>query len=489
MGPLDSSRPMEPTRRWWTVAAVGLFLAGYAVVLARPALLVGVVGLGGVLLARQYRFLRAVQAVEDRVRVEQSVGRERVATERPLPVTLEATVEGDPDLPLSVRVEATPPVAATGDRSSTRSVRLSPKMSRARTAFDVAFPVAGVRTFDPPRVTVASADGLFRTTFETGTEPTVTVEPPRPGPIHVGEGGERISAGMGEHVGGDIGPGFEPAEIREYQPGDAARHIDWKATARLNHPHVQEFEAETGQIVTLLVDHRDAMAAGPEGETKLDYAREIALGFVASAQELNDPLGLYAVGDEGVTAQHPPHTDRGHYGRLSGVLQELAPTPSPARATRFEHGPGDARLAASALADDDTVFGRTLVPYFEARDRYVERLGENPLFETARTHLPEAQEGRWTVLLTDDADRAGVREAVDAARRRNANVLVFLLPTVLFEPGGLSDLDAAYERYREFETYRHTLASLPRVSAFEVGPRDRIDALFAARRRRRARTG
>ena len=486
---------MEPTRRCWTVAGLGLFLAGFAVVLVRPLLLVGVVGLGGNLLARQYRFLRAVQTVEDRLHVEQSVGRERVATERSLRVDLEATVAGEGPLPVSATVEAAPPVGATGDRAETRAVRLPPKMDRAHTAFEVSFPVAGLQTFEAPRVSLESPGGLFRTTFETGTRPTVTVEAPRPGPIHVGEGGEPISAGMGEHTGGDIGPGFEPAEIREYQPGDPARHIDWKATARLDHPHVQEFEAETGQVLTLLVDHRQKMAIGPAGETKLDYARELALGFVASAQDLNDPLGLYAVGNEGFTARYPPHGSRAHYGRLRSVLRELEPTPSTTpesdqpRFPSFEHGPDDARRVASALADDDTAFGRTIRPYVAAQERYVERLGEDPLFETARAHLPEAHEGRWTVLLTDDTDRAGVRQAVEAVRRRNAHALVFLLPTVLFEPGGLSDLEAAYDRYSEFEEYRTTLASLPRVSAFEVGPRDRIDALFAARRRRRARTG
>jgi uncharacterized protein (DUF58 family) len=408
-------------------------------------------------------------------------------------VDLEATVEGGTSLPLPVRIESAPPVGATIDPGSARSLRLPPKMNHAHTAFEVTVPVAGRHSFGPPRVALESADGLFRTTFETGTRPTVTVEAPRPGPIHVGEGGEPISAGMGEHPGGDVGPGFEPAEIREYQPGDPARHIDWKATARLAHPHVQEFEAETGQVLTLLVDHRDAMGTGPAGRTKLEYARELALGFVASARTMNDPLGLYAVGNEGLTARYPPRGSRVHYGRLRNTLHELeATTPAEgehSESAPFEHGPSDARRIASALENERTAFARTLAPYVEAQERYVERLGEDPLFETARAHVPTGREGRWTVLLTDDADRASVRETVDALRHHDAHALVFLLPTVLFEPGGLSDLEAAYDRYREFEDYRRTLASLPRVSAFEVGPQDRIDALLAARRRRRAATG
>jgi uncharacterized protein (DUF58 family) len=487
MAGLDLFRAMEPTRQWWTVAGIGLFLSGFAVVLARPVLLVGVVGLGGFLLARQYRFLRVVQAVEDRLDVEQSVSEERVASGRPVRVDLEAAVDGDGGPPCTVRIEARPPVAATGDRGDERTVRLSPataESDRARTTFDVRVPAAGVQTFGVPRVTLTSADGLFRTAFETGTRPTVVVEPPRPGAIHVGEGGDRVGGAIGEHASGDVGSGFEPAGVRAYQPGDPARRIDWKASARLGEPHVQEFEAETERVVTMLVDHRESMGAGPEGETKLDYAREIALGFVANARERSDPLGLYAVGNDGMTEQRPPHSDRGHYGRLRSDLQALTPTPATGPPTGIEQGPRDARTAATELAGDDTAFGQTLLPYFDARERYVERLDGNPLFETGGRMRTDTHGARWTVLISDDTDRAGVRETVDAVRRRDAHVLVFLLPTVLFEPGGLADLEGAYDRYRAFEEFRQTLESLPRVSAFEVGPRDRIDAVLEARRRR-----
>ncbi|MFT4933191.1 MAG: hypothetical protein ACI91T_003096, partial [Natronomonas sp.] len=347
----------------------------------------------------------------------------------------------------------------------------------------------GVHRFDRSTVTVTSATGLFRTTFDRGDEPAITVEPNRPRDLHVGEGGERIMAGMGEHVGGRIGPGFEPAEVREYQPGDPISHIDWKATARLDHPHVQEFEAETDRVTALLIDHRAPMAEGPAGETKLDYAREIGLGFVASARQHSDPLGLYTVGDEGLTARRPPEGARDHYDRLRGVLGDLTPTASNSQGPdRWTLSPAAARGRASALADESGAFARTLGPYFAARDRYVHRLDANPLFGAARLELPKLTGSRWTVLITDDTDRAEVHETVSAARRGNDHVLVFLLPSVLFEPGGLSDLEAAYAEYLEFESFRRDLAAIPRVSAFEVGPGDRLAAVLDANRRNRTQT-
>jgi len=62
---------------------------------------------------------------------------------------------------------------------------------------------------------------------------------------------------------------------------------------------------------------------------------------------------------------------------------------------------------------------------------------------------------------------------------------VFLTPSILFDPGGLVDLEAAYDRYVEFEEFRRDLARLPGVSAFEVGPGDRLDAVLATGRDRR----
>jgi hypothetical protein len=157
-------------------------------------------------------------------------------------------------------------------------------------------------------------------------------------------------------------------------------------------------------------------------------------------------------------------------------------SPAPA----FGPRPAAARPAsAAARLDGDAAFDATLGPYFAAQRTYVERIEGDPLFETARTHLARLSGTVWTVLFTDDSHPTEVRETVKLARRANGRVLVFLTPTVLFEPGGLADLDAAYERYSEFEAFRRELARLDRVAAFEVGPGDRLDAVLAAGRGRR----
>jgi len=55
---------------------------------------------------------------------------------------------------------------------------------------------------------------------------------------------------------------------------------------------------------------------------------------------------------------------------------------------------------------------------------------------------------------------------------------------VLYEPGGLADLERAYDRYLAFEEFRRELAKLDGVTALEVGPADRLSAVLEAGRSR-----
>jgi hypothetical protein len=86
------------------------------------------------------------------------------------------------------------------------------------------------------------------------------------------------------------------------------------------------------------------------------------------------------------------------------------------------------------------------------------------------------------VILTDDTDPKRLWDLVQYCRGTVDQVMLFLTPHVLFEPGGLDDLETAYERYLEFEEFRRELDGLPNVTAFEVGPGDRLDAIINARR-------
>ena len=60
-------------------------------------------------------------------------------------------------------------------------------------------------------------------------------------------------------IGGDYhavfkGRGMEFAEVREYQPGDDVRTVDWNVSARMGHPFVKQFTEERELTVVLAVD-------------------------------------------------------------------------------------------------------------------------------------------------------------------------------------------------------------------------------------------
>ena len=88
------------------------------------------------------------------------------------------------------------------------------------------------------------------------------------------------------------GRGMAFSEVREYQPGDDIRLIDWNVTARNGSPFIKIFEEERELTVYLLVDISKSGDFGSQNQLKQEFGAEIAsvLGF--SAIKNNDKVGL-----------------------------------------------------------------------------------------------------------------------------------------------------------------------------------------------------
>ena len=85
---------------------------------------------------------------------------------------------------------------------------------------------------------------------------------------------------LGVHTAGDErsryrGPGIEYADVREYQPAEDARLIDWNLTARSDRPYVRESHQERGLDVWLLVDASRSLDWGTVRSLKKDAARDL----------------------------------------------------------------------------------------------------------------------------------------------------------------------------------------------------------------------
>lgn len=94
------------------------------------------------------------------------------------------------------------------------------------------------------------------------------------------------------------GLGTEFESLREYQPDDEFRRIDWKATARRGKPITQVREAERSQSILLAIDSGRMMTPELDGVAKLDRAINAALMLAYVAIASGDNVGLLVFGRE-----------------------------------------------------------------------------------------------------------------------------------------------------------------------------------------------
>jgi uncharacterized protein (DUF58 family) len=111
------------------------------------------------------------------------------------------------------------------------------------------------------------------------------------------------------------GQGMNFDEVREYQPGDEVRTIDWNVTARMNHPFVKKFVEERELTLMLLVDVSGSGLFGSVEQSKRELAAEIASVLAFSAIRNNDKVGLILFSDE-VEKFIPPRKGRKHVLRV-----------------------------------------------------------------------------------------------------------------------------------------------------------------------------
>jgi len=93
------------------------------------------------------------------------------------------------------------------------------------------------------------------------------------------------------------GRGMEFADVREYQPGDEVRSIDWNVTARLNEPFVKRFVEERELTLMLAVDLSPSRAFGSGGASKRQAGAELAAVLALSAPRHTDKVGLVCFTD------------------------------------------------------------------------------------------------------------------------------------------------------------------------------------------------
>ena len=120
------------------------------------------------------------------------------------------------------------------------------------------------------------------------------------------------------------GRGMAFSEVREYQPGDDIRSIDWNVTARFNHPYIKIFDEERELTVMLLIDVSASNQFGTKKTFKQDVITEIAAVLAFSAIQNNDKVGVIFF-SKTVEKFIPPKKGTSHILRIIRELIEFRP--------------------------------------------------------------------------------------------------------------------------------------------------------------------
>ncbi|MSP62102.1 MAG: DUF58 domain-containing protein [Myxococcales bacterium] len=120
------------------------------------------------------------------------------------------------------------------------------------------------------------------------------------------------------------GIGIAFSEVRQYQPGDDVRMIDWNVTARMQDAYVKLFVEEREMTVMLLVDASGSQDFGTRRQSKREVAAEVAALLAFTAIKNNDRVGLIIFTDR-VEKFVPPKKGKKHVLRVITEILTFKP--------------------------------------------------------------------------------------------------------------------------------------------------------------------
>lgn len=213
----------------------------------------------------------------------------------------------------------------------------------------------------------------------------------------------------GEYESAFKGRGMEFEEVRDYQPGDDIRHIDWNVTARMSTPFVKVHREERELTVMLVVDVSSSGAFGSGQKLKNEIAAEVAALLAYTAIKSNDRVGLIIFSDR-IEHYIPPKKGRAHVWRVIRDILSFRPT---RRSTDLEGAleymskVAPRRVVAFVISDFlDEGFSDRLRVTAKRHDVTAVRVGdlrEQELPRIGILELEDAETGQ--VILVDTSDR------------------------------------------------------------------------------------
>ena len=229
----------------------------------------------------------------------------------------------------------------------------------------------------------------------------------------------------GEYHSQFKGRGMAFSEVREYQPGDDVRSIDWNVTARLNKPYIKVFEEERELTVMLLVDVSGSRNFGTLTQMKRDMMAEVAATLAFSTIANNDKVGVIFFSDK-IEKYIPAQKGKSHVLRIIRELLSFEPSSTGtdiAQALQYFTN-AQKRHCTAFLISDFIGAGAIYQPLMIASNRhevnaiqiYDRREAELPDVGLVKFHDAESGEDLWV-----DTAVASIRNAYAQAWRDAQN--------------------------------------------------------------------
>ena len=229
----------------------------------------------------------------------------------------------------------------------------------------------------------------------------------------------------GEYHSQFKGRGMAFSEVREYQPGDDVRSIDWNVTARLNKPYIKVFEEERELTVMLLVDVSGSRHFGTISQMNRDMIAEVAATLAFSTIANNDKVGVIFFSDK-IEKFIPAKKGKTHVLHIIRELLSFEPSSTGtdvAQALQYFTN-AQKRHCTAFLISDFIESGNMYKPLMIASNRhevnaiqiYDRREAELPNIGLVKFHDAETGKDLWV-----DTAIASVRNQYGQAWRDNQN--------------------------------------------------------------------
>ena len=177
------------------------------------------------------------------------------------------------------------------------------------------------------------------------------------------------------------GQGIDFEEVREYQPGDEVRSIDWNVTAKMGFPFVKQYREERELTILLAIDISNSGVWGSSERTKRERLAELGALLSFSANRNGDKVGLLLFSDQ-VEKYLPPAKGQKHVLR---ILREILFHKNQSKRTDLNEG---LRFLNRVMRRRAVVFllSDFIIPEYDSEEETIENIFLKELSTTRRRH-------------------------------------------------------------------------------------------------------